>query len=154
MSRRPTAIGFGLTLLSVLLVTASSVGAAEPVSDGSDSPETMLRSFYHWYVKETLLNHSPLTEDKKEMRRFVSERLLREIDHMAQGPDGLDGDYFLDAQDFDEAWANHITVSAPQVKGERGSAVVSLQGAQMSRKLQIDFVREKSGWKIDKVTGQ
>ena len=113
----------------------------------------MVRSFYHWYVKETLSNHRPL-EDRKEMRRSVSERLLREIDHIVQGPDGLDGDYFLDAQDFDESWANHITVSTPELKGDRGNTIVSLKGTQMSRKLQIALVREKSGWKIDKVTGQ
>jgi ABC-type transporter MlaC component len=118
-------------------------------------PERVVRDFYQWYVQALVQNRDPFTQDRAQLKRYVSERLLREIDHARKGPDGLDGDPFVDAQDFDKDWAKNISVSAPVINGKRATTVVELSGKEMgTRKLQVTLVQENGAWKVDKVEGQ
>ena len=74
---------------------------------------------------------------------------------MEKGPDGLDGDYFTDAQDFDPLWAKQIEISAVKIQGDKSSAQVLLNGAKnMRKKLVVHLVREAGTWKVDKVQGR
>jgi hypothetical protein len=85
----------------------------------------------------------------------VTERLLNEIDKMVKGPDGLDGDYFLDAQDFDNLWAKNVTVSNLKVSGKNATAEVLLAGkGEMRRRLKVNLLNDGAAWKIDKVQGR
>ena len=94
-------------------------------------------------------------ENRAEMQRFVTERLLKEIDKMVKGPDGLDGDYFLDAQDWDDLWAKNITVSNLKVSGKNATAEVLLAGkGEMRRRLKVSLVNDGAAWKIDQVQGR
>ena len=73
---------------------------------------------------------------------------------MVKGPDGLDGDYFVDAQDFDPLWAKNISISDVQVHGEKSSAHVRLNGSKgMRKKLMVHLVKHAGKWKVDKVRG-
>src|SRR5689334_1539690 len=97
----------------VALITAAvSLLAVGPVrgADSAATPEDCIRNFYHWYVTNLVANRDPMKQ-RKEIRQYATERLLKEIDKMAKGPDGLDGDYFVDAQDFDPLWAKNILIS-------------------------------------------
>lgn len=134
--------------LLVALISASAVSAAEP----SSTPESAITGFYGWYVAELIANHNPM-ENRKELKRFATARLLKEIDKMKKGPDGLDGDYFVDAQDFDNLWAKNITVSDVKISGTTATAEVLLKGKDMSRKLSVALAKEGTAWKVDKVTG-
>jgi hypothetical protein len=134
--------------LLIALVSASGVSAAEP----SATPEAAITGFYRWYVAELIANHNPM-ENRKELKRFATARLLKEIDQMKKGPDGLDGDYFVDAQDFDNLWAKNITVSDVKVSGAKATAEVLLKGKDMSRNLSVVVAKEGTAWKVDKVTG-
>src|SRR5438045_612387 len=117
-------------------------------------PSGGIRSVYRRYGSALMGNEQPM-ENRKEMKHFVSERLLSEVDKMKRGPDGLDGDYFLDAQDFDNLWAKNITVSDLKVSGKNASAEVLLAGkGEMRRKLKVNLVSDGSAWKIDKVEGR
>ena len=125
---------------------------AKPVRP-SDPTDT-IRSFYHWYVTVLVANHDPM-KNRAEMKRFVTDRLLNEIDKMAKGPDGLDGDYFVDAQDFDNKWAKNISVSKVKIHGTRATAEVLLTGSEsMNKRLSLDLVNEGGAWKINKVQGR
>ena len=74
---------------------------------------------------------------------------------MKKGPDGLDGDYFLDAQDFDNLWAKNITISDLKVSGRNATAEVRLTGkGEMRRRLSVSLVSDGRAWKIDKVQGR
>ena len=142
-------------ILLILALTAalvfSHLGKAADASDSNSA--SAIRGFYRWYLTDLIANQEPLS-DRKEMRRFATERLLREIGRMKQGPDGLDGDYFLDAQDFDNLWARNITVSKVKVRGNHGTAEVLLSGkGEMRRRLEVHLVNEDRTWKIDKVKG-
>jgi hypothetical protein len=129
---------------------SSTIRAAEP---STANPSDAIQKFYRWYVNELIANHQPM-ENRKEMKRFVSERLLNLIDRMKKGPDGLDGDYFLDAQDFDNLWAKNITVSNLKVSGKNATADVLLVGkGEMRRQLKVSLVNDGVAWKIIRVQG-
>ena len=71
---------------------------------------------------------------------------------MVKGPDGLDGDYFVDAQDFDPLWAKNIAISDTKTRGAKSSARVVLNGSKgMRKKLIVHLVQENGTWKVDKV---
>ena len=135
------------------LIFSLTFGYAEDHS--VDSPEGVIHRFYQWYVQALIGNRDPFTKGRAELKRYASERLLKEIDRVRKGPDGLDGDYFLDAQDFDKEWGKNISVSKMVVTGDRATATVELQSREMGpRKLHVVLVRENGVWKLDKVEGQ
>src|SRR3954471_6892326 len=139
-------------IVTLLIVAAAfATGrAAEPAA----TPEDCIRGFYRWYVTNLVANRDPMKQ-RKDIRRYASERLLKEIAKMKTGPDGLDGDYFVDAQDFDPLWAKNISISNLQSHGDKSSAHVLLNGAKgMQKKLLVHLVKEGGTWKVDKVQGR
>src|SRR6478735_9267801 len=101
-------------IILAALMTLNPLRAA----DSSATPEVCIRNFYHWYVTNLVANRDP----------------------MEKGPNGLDGDYFVDAQDFDPLWASKIQISAVQIHGDKASAQVVLDGAKgMRRKLLVQL---------------
>lgn len=137
--------------LVIALGFSSATRAAEP---SAANPSDAIHNFYRWYVTELIAKHKPM-ENRKELKRFATERLLKEIDRMKKGPDGLDGDYFVDAQDFDELWAKNITVSDVKISGTKASAEVLLAGkGDMRRRLQVSLLKDGGAWKVDKVKGR
>jgi hypothetical protein len=135
--------------LPVLLLALSS-GAAEETD--ASSPESVIRQFYQWYVPVLVSQRDPFEKDRAQLKRFVTERLLRQIDHARKGPDGLDGDYFVDAQDFDQEWARNITVSTPIIQNKHAAVEVELKSSELGpRNLLVDLVWDHGTWKFDKV---
>src|SRR5262249_28319473 len=61
-------------------------------------PQATLIAFYHWYVAELAGHRDPLHDDRGKMESYVSKVLLQEIDRRVNSPDGLDADYFTQAQ--------------------------------------------------------
>jgi len=125
-----------------------------PAAESAATPEAYLRNFYRWYVTNLVANRDPMKQ-RGEIRRYATERLLKEIDKMVKGPDGLDGDYFVDAQDFDPQWAKNISISPVQTHGDRSTALVHLNGSKGMRKtLFVHLAKEGGTWKVDKVQGR
>ncbi len=138
-------------IVTLLVFVAALVTgrAAEPAA----APEDCIRGFYKWYVTNLVANRDPMKQ-RAELRRYATERLLKEIAKMKTGPDGLDGDYFTDAQDFDPLWAKNISISNVKTEGTRSSAHVLLNGSKgMQKKLVVHLVKESGAWKVDKVQG-
>lgn len=138
------------------LVVALTLGAMVPAgaAEAGGTPEDCVRNFYRWYVTNLVANRDPMKQ-RAEIRRYATDRLLREIEKMRKGPDGLDGDYFTDAQDFDPLWARNISISGVQIQGNKSNAHVLLRGAKgMERKLIVYLVKESGVWKVDKVQGR
>ncbi len=137
-------------LLTLVILAACPIRAAEPAA----TPEDCIRNFYHWYVTNLMANRNPMKQ-RTEMKRYATERLLKEIEKMEKSPDGLDGDYFVDAQDFDPLWAKKISISDVQTRAEKSQAHVLLDGAKgMRKKLLVRLVKESGTWKVDKVQGR
>jgi hypothetical protein len=135
-----------------LLSVAALIGVGQTfAAESSATPEDCIRNFYHWYVTNLVANREPMKQ-RSEIRRYATERLLRQIDKMAKGPEGLDGDYFVDAQDFDPLWAKNISISDVQVHGDKSNARVLLNGSKgMRKQLFVHLLKESGTWKVDKV---
>jgi Protein of unknown function (DUF3828) len=134
----------------ILLASLLPVRAAEP----NAKPEESIRGFYRWYVTELIANREPL-KDRATMKRYATERLLKEIDKKQKSADGLGVDYFVDAQDFDNLWAKNITVSNLKVSGNNATAEVLLAGkGDMRRQLKVWLVNDGGSWRIDRVQGR
>jgi Protein of unknown function (DUF3828) len=141
-------------LPSMFLMCLSSVMAfAQAAGPAPGSPEAVIQSFYKWYVHSLNQNSDPFEKQRPTLRKYVTQRLIAEIDKAIKGPDGLDGDYFLDAQDFDKDWEKNITVSSVLTTKTAATAQVTLNGAEMTRKLKVTLKQEAGVWMIDKVAG-
>jgi hypothetical protein len=139
----------------VLVSIAQALATAQtPAAESAATPEDCIRNFYRWYVTNLVANRDPMKQ-RGEIRRYATERLLKEIDRMVKGPDGLDGDYFTDAQDFDPLWAKNISISDVQIHGDKATALVLLNGSKgMRKKLSVHLAKEAGIWKVDKVQGR
>jgi hypothetical protein len=142
--------------IALLLTVLLAIGIALPASaaETAATPEDSIRNFYRWYVTNLVANRDPMKQ-RTEIRRYATERLLKEVSKMATGPEGLDGDYFTDAQDFDPLWAKNISTSDVRTQGDTSKARVLLDGAKgMRKKLTVQLVKEAGIWKVDKVKGE
>jgi hypothetical protein len=140
-----------LLVLFALIVAAPSL--AQAVAVPARTPEVVVREFYKWYVHALNQEKDPLTGERSVMRKYVTARLITAINRMAKGPDGLDGDYFIDAQDWDKEWEKNIAVSNVVINNTIATAKVALTGPQMNRHLQLMLKQEAGTWKIDRVKG-
>lgn len=137
-------------LLFLALLLGASAAMVRAQSDAA--PDQVIRDFYKWYVGQLVAERDPFTDGRTELKRFASERLLRQIDKARKSEDGVGSDPFLEAQDFDKDWAKNITVATPTVNGDKATANVDLKGAEMgTQKLKVSLVQEKGSWKVDKV---
>jgi hypothetical protein len=134
------------TLLLSLLVQAASSSGVHQLSQHAVSPEEVVRQFYDWYLRADL--PSPKKKNLATFRKYVTQRLLKQ-----QMDPEVDADLFVDAQDFDEAWKNNISVSKATIRGQQATVEVSLNGKQFSRKLRVTLRQENGAWKINNVKG-
>ena len=149
-----------LIMVGLLCLLAGGVtdGAAvgqnpRPSSQPAASPESAVHRFYEWYMQALNQNIYPMDSQKKELGKYVTQRLIREIDKMPKGPDGLDGDYFVYAQEWDKEWEQNITVSPAKMNGTKATTEVTLSGPNLSRKLKVMLRQQRGTWKVDKVEG-
>ena len=141
-------------MVALVSVAAALMVNHAAAAESAATPEDCIRNFYRWYVTNLVANRDPMKQ-RGEMRRYATERLLKEIDKMVKGPDGLDGDYFVDAQDFDPLWAKNISISDVQIHGDKSTALVLLNGSKgMRKKLFVHLAKEADIWKVDKVQGR
>jgi len=141
-------------IVALVTIAAALAAAQTPAAESAATPEDCIRNFYRWYVANLVANRDPMKQ-RGEIRRYATERLLKEIDKMVKGPDGLDGDYFVDAQDFDPQWAKNISISDVQIHGDKSTALVHLDGSKgMRKKLFVHLAKGAGIWKVDKVQGR
>jgi hypothetical protein len=125
-----------------------ATGSASPQA----TPAAAAEDFYRWYLQQIAAQHDPLHDDRAELQRHVAARLLRELDEKSASEDGLDADYFLQAQDFMEGWANHVAAVGLPSKGKTAAAQVSLgDSAQDLRRLRVTLVNEGGVRRIRRV---
>ena len=149
----PRAVFHRTAAAVLLLALFFGANAARVRAQGeSTPPERVLRDFYQWYVGQLVAERDPFTDGRAEMKRYASDRLLRQLDKARKREGGVGSDPFLDAQDVDKQWAKNITVATPEVKGDKATANVELKGTEMgTQKLKVSLVQENGSWKIDKV---
>jgi hypothetical protein len=87
-----------------------------------------------------------------KLRRFVTDRLLNRIDKMPKGPGGLNGDFFLKAQEVDPEWGKNIAVANDYVGRTMSKLGVILTGRKLGdRQFEVKMLFQEGAWKIDEV---
>lgn len=115
-------------------------------------PATVVAEFYKWYLNELVQNHDPLSRNKQSLTPYVSASLLRELTRMMQSPDGLEADYFLQAQDYLDDWPSHIATSNTRVQSGIATTVVTLgENPAAPYRLSVTLQQESGVWKIRRV---
>jgi len=80
---------------------------------------------------------------------------MTSLNRARKRPDGIDADFFIDAQDFDETWEKkHLHVKEPGFRVTRATASVTLKGTSFDDKLRVGLRKEGGVWKIDNVNGR
>lgn len=116
------------------------------------SPEATALVFYSWYLKSLASDRDPLTDDATQIAGFVSKHLILELKRKRESVDGLDSDYFLQAQDYLDEWAVSITASEPKISRSMATVVLTLGNTpEGKRRLKLKLLRERGSWKIRKV---
>ena len=136
--------------LTLAITVAASIypmpgGAAEK------TPKESIRGFYHWYMSAVIAGKSPVQTKASELKQFVTNRFLNEIDETYKKMNGLGADPFLQSQDIDNDWKSNIIVSKLKTTGSTATAEVELKGKDLSRKLSVSLVQEQGTWKLDQV---
>ena len=156
-TRHARARFYPLLLVCAFLVAAGAhaVYAADAVAPTpAATPEAAVRLFYPWYLGEMMKGRVPLTEER--MRDYIASDTLRDIAFMMKRPvggkPGLQQDYFIQAKDYFDDWAETIAVSQVMIDGDEASALVALGDPAMgTQNLALTLVREDGGWKISTV---
>jgi ABC-type transporter MlaC component len=144
-------LGAGRIGAILVVAVAVQVGLAQPKA--ARARETVT-SFYEAYLQALAQNRDPFTQDKAFVKRYVAASLIAEIDKQIKSPDGLEADYFLQAQDFLDEWKGHISVAeaAGAVKAGVAVTVVTLgTKASSEYRLKVRLKKETGGWKISHV---
>lgn len=141
--------------LFVFLFVLGSVNLTS--AQAAQTPEQIAAEFYKWYLSELNRDRDPRTEAKQKVLKYLSRRAGKWLYSIAA--DDYGADYFIAAQDFDEEWAETVSVSKAVVKGNRASLTVTLGVYPDGRKyegigkhvLRLKMVREGGLWKIDRI---
>ena len=119
------------------------------------SPENTTRNFYKFYIDSLKQQVIPIKQKRHAIEKYVTARLLRQIDKEMAGPEGIRSDYFIDAQDYDDEWGDRITVNTLSENNNMVILAVILNGKQIpNHRLQVTLKRVGKIWKIDKVSGK
>ena len=145
----------GAALLRVLLVVLSiAVACTAPAAAEADASVTA-RRFYGWYLAALAANREPLRDDPGGFSARVSASLMREIRQKLESPDGMEADYFIQAQDYAEDWIDHVAAAPAQGNAARAVVAVVL-GVEPStlQRLNVVLTKEDGAWKIRRVSAR
>jgi len=120
------------------------------------TPEATVQRFYSWYLHALNQNEHPLDRHQTELSKFITARLLISLKRALKRPDGIDADFFIDAQDWDESWERNISTSAATTQADRAIVNVTLKGGEAfgTKRLKIGLRKEIGAWKIDSVNNR
>ncbi len=120
------------------------------------SPEATAQRFYAWYLHTLNQNQEPLEKHQTELSKFITQRLMKSLNRALKRPDGINADFFLDAQDWDQTWEKNITASRATIQGNLATVNVTLKGGPAfgTKRLKIGLRKETGSWKIDSVNGR
>ena len=135
---------FRLSLVWVLAGFASSVALADAGGQVSE--------FYGWYLKRIAADDPPALSGGTDLNRYVSAALLRKLNRKFNSPDGMESDYFIQAQDYLDSWTKYIVVVPVSESATRAQFRVQLGEGGELYKLKVVAIREGGLWKIDMVS--
>lgn len=145
---------FAVVILFLFAINLFTPGMST-LAQTSMTPEATVRHFYEWYLHALNQNEEPLEKHQNEMRKFVTHRLMTSLNRARKSPEGIEADFFLDAQDWDETWEKNISTSRARIQGARATVSVMLKGASFGdHKLLVGLRKDGGAWRIDRVNGR
>jgi hypothetical protein len=142
------------TLLSGALVAALCVVVSTAVSAPADSPQSFIEAIYKTYVGKTAKGIE-LT-DEAVIRGYFAPPLAdaivkdrAEADKRGEVPT-LDGDPFVDAQDFEIA---RLRVRTKSRGAGAATATVSFTNLKKPKTMTLDLVKVGGAWRIADIKG-
>lgn len=138
-------------------LTALAFSGADAVgAQSASTPEETAQHFYSWYLHALNQNEDPLEKQQTELRKYLTQRLLRALNRALRRPDGIDADFFIDAQDWDEGWEKHFSTSGAAIQGTQATVYVTLKGGPNfgNKRLKLGLRKEGGAWKIDRVNNR
>ncbi|WP_445231056.1 DUF3828 domain-containing protein [Duganella rhizosphaerae] len=122
------------------------------LANTSQPAEQTVSAFYEWYLRSLAAGREPLSDDRKEISKYVSRSLVRELEKRMRSDEGMEEDYFIKAQDYLDDWERSVVVDKATVDGEKARAALQLGATGESRRrFSIALVREGGIWKIRSV---
>jgi hypothetical protein len=116
------------------------------------SPDVVAKDFYRWYLGLLVENKDPMHDEVTAFSKYVSSALAKEIERKIHSADGMEADYFIQAQDYLDDWPTNVSVATPRIKGALAAVTVSLGAAKPSSyRLTVTLVKENDTWKIRRV---
>jgi hypothetical protein len=139
-----------LVILATLVLSGPNSFASAQVPA---SPEATVQRFYAWYLHALNQNQDPLGKHQAELSKFVTQRLMRSLNRALKRPDGIDADFFIDAQDWDETWEKNISASKALIQGQQTTVSVTLKGGPAfgNKTLKVGLRKESGDWTIDSI---
>lgn len=138
--------------LIALLALATGLHLIPAVADEQGTAQQTTQAFYTWYIKSLADNKVPLDDDVEHLRNYVAESLIKDIDKQAKSADGLEEDYFIKSQDYDDSWLTHVQVADQGTKGASATESVVLGTTEdNAQRLTVLLAKGKDGWRITSV---
>jgi hypothetical protein len=135
-----------LAALGVLPAQAWAQGAAQGAPKDTLTPESFLRGIYTPYPTQDFKGQPYWQVDRffaPDLARAI-EADMREAKRRGEVPK-LDGDPFVDAQDWDIA---KLAISVKSDDGSTATAVVSFENLGKPTQITLDLIRTGMGWRI------
>lgn len=133
-----------VTLLTMTVAISSSAALAD-----ERGPEIVLQDFYKWYIIAVDKGTDPMKGPRTTLKKYVTLRLINQIAH-AEARNLIDADSFVQTQEWDKEWANHVAVSNLNVKDATATAIVTFGNDNYPR-VSVTLVKAAGIWKIDRV---
>lgn len=129
-------------------LTAIAQNAAKP----RRSADQVAIAFYKAYLSALKQGKEPIDDPHGFMQQFVANSLLNQITREIRAG-GMESDYFIRAQDYEEDWENNVSASHPRIIESRASTIVTLgASAQTRQRLNLILTLDDGVWKIRRVS--
>ena len=139
-------------LLQTLIVVAAGTAAPLTAYAADQSPQEFLEAIYKNYVGS---NTAGLPIDKASTLRLFTPSLRKAIDDDAKRAakkkdvPNLDGDPFIDAQDWD---IKSFDISVKDTASDKATGTVKFKNEDEDKVITLDLVKSVDGWHIDEIT--
>ena len=143
-----------LRFIGRLLITCLlAIGVAQAAwAQAAATPEQCTKAFYEWYLTQLAADKDPVSDDSAALKERVAAPLLQLIERKRRSPEGMDADYFIQAQDYLDEWLGQVSVK-PRAISKTTAKVDATLGEKPDslRRLRVTLVRESGTWKISRV---
>lgn len=135
---------FKLVMIPLLMTSSIAFASCE------SSPQKFTESFYKWYLTN-INDENSVNYDNIKITQSTTAALQNDINIKIESPDGLESDYFLKTQDYEDDWAKFVK-SEPVIENENAAEerIILGNGPNM-QELRVRLLKEGKCWKIDHV---